>query len=235
MARPNLLLLHGALGSKVQFDPLITLITDAFSVHTLDFEGHGASPSKDRDFWAIPFAENVLVYLDQNDLGSVNIFGHSMGGHIGLYLARHHPERVKRVFTFGSKLDWTPAIAEKEAAFMDPEKMREKVPQFADTLKQRHRASGWRSVVEKTRHMMLRQGKENLMPDQELQQIQHPVRLSLGDRDEMVSIEETVRVYKLLPQGELQIFPATPHPLEKAPLSQLADAFLNFFYSDSQK
>ena len=38
----------------------------------------------------------------------------------------------------------------------------------------------------------------------------------LGDRDKMVSLDETVAVYKSLPNAEMCVLPNTPHPLEQA-------------------
>jgi hypothetical protein len=38
----------------------------------------------------------------------------------------------------------------------------------------------------------------------------------LGDRDKMVSLEETVTVSKQLPNASLAVLPQTSHPVEKA-------------------
>ena len=60
MSRPDLLLLHGVLGTSTQFKQLIPLLKDKYDVHTLDFEGHGSSPPQNRPFRSKHFAENVL-------------------------------------------------------------------------------------------------------------------------------------------------------------------------------
>lgn len=229
MSRPNLLLLHGALGSKSQFSSLIPLLEEAFQIHVLDFEGHGSSPLKNRGFRMDHFAENVLDYLNENSLHCVDIFGYSMGGHVGLYLAKKHPECVHRVFTLATKFLWTPELADHEAASLGVDDMLKKVPQFAKVLEERHAVSGWKNVLEKTKEMFLEQGKNNLLPLEEMGQIPHIVRIGIGDRDKMVSIEESVEAYRSLPRGELQIFPKTPHPLEKVPLSNLVHAMIDFF------
>ncbi|HEV8538157.1 MAG TPA: alpha/beta fold hydrolase [Bacteroidota bacterium] len=59
--------------------------------------------------------------------------------------------------------------------------------------------------------------------------INHRVRVCIGDRDTMVSIEETAEVYRTLVNGEMMIFPHTPHPFERAPQKALAESFLEFF------
>lgn len=229
MSRANLLLLHGALGSKSQFSSLIPLLEETFHIHTLDFEGHGSSPLRDRAFRDEHFAENVLDYLNENSIQSVSVFGYSMGGHVGLYLARKHPERIHRIFTLATKFLWTPENIDREASSLDAEKILKRVPHFAKVLQDRHTVSGWKNVLQKTREMFYELGESNSLPIEELRQIHHVVRIGVGDRDSMVNIEESVQVYRSLPQGELQIFPNTPHPLEKVPVSYLVSSMVGFF------
>ena len=232
MTRPHLLLLHGALGAGGQFSPLKLLLKDAFETHTLDFEGHGTSPLRGRPLRMAHYAENVLEYLDQNSILSTSIFGHSLGGHVGLLLAHLHPERVISVFTFGTKFNWTPEIAEKENRHLLPDKIMKKVPFFGQTLRERHVAAGWEVLLEKQREMQLHVACNNPLPDKDLQGISQRVRISIGDRDRMVTLEESIRIYRLLENGELQVFPQTSHPLERAPIEKLAEAIINFFHDD---
>lgn len=229
MSKPNLLLLHGALGSKSQFSSLIPLLEDTFPIHTLDFEGHGSSPLKDRPFRMDHFAENVLDYLNENSLSTVNIFGYSMGGHVGLYSAKIHPERINKIFTLGTKFFWTSELAEHEAASLEADTILKKVPHFARVLEERHAVSGWKNVLEKTKEMFLEQGRNNILGVEDMGEIPNVVRIGVGDRDKMVSIEESIDAYRSLPRGELQIFPKTPHPLEKVPLSNLVHSLVDFF------
>jgi len=229
VSRANLLLLHGALGSKSQFSSLISLLEETFHIHTLDFEGHGSSPLRDRAFRDEHFAENVLDYLNENSIQSVSVFGYSMGGHVGLYLARKHPERIHRIFTLATKFVWTPENIDREASSLDAEKILKKVPHFAKVLQDRHAVSGWKNVLQRTREMFYELRERNSLPIEELRQIHHVVRIGVGDRDSMVNIEESVQVYRSLPQGELQIFPNTPHPLEKVPVSYLVSSMVGFF------
>ncbi|RLB84543.1 MAG: alpha/beta hydrolase, partial [Deltaproteobacteria bacterium] len=134
MGTVDLLLLHGALGSMSQFSALIPFLEDKYRIHTLDFEGHGSSPPKDRLFSGEHFGENVLDYLDTNELEHVNVFGYSMGGHVALYLARKWPERIHSIFTLATKFLWTPEIAAHEITFLDPDTIQEKAPRFAMVL-----------------------------------------------------------------------------------------------------
>ena len=48
------------------------------------------------------------------------------------------------------------------------------------------------------------------------------VLLLLGDRDKMVTLDETVAVFKQLPVAQLGVLPATYHPIETVDIQQLA-------------
>ncbi len=229
MNHSSLFLLHGAMGASSQFYPLIPLLKDKYTVHTLDFEGHGISRVRSRPFRVEHFSENVVDYMNDHAIDSTYIFGHSMGGHVGLYLARFSPDRIKRVFTLGTKFLWTPEIAERENSLLDPDKIRKKVPKFAKELQERHVASGWETVLEKFKEFHICLGHSNPLKNEDIQKIEKKVRIGLGDRDKMVSIEETVELYRLLKDGEMQVLPGTPHPIEKVPIEILSNSIIDFF------
>jgi pimeloyl-ACP methyl ester carboxylesterase len=104
-----------------------------------------------------------------------------------------------------------------------------KVGHFARMLEEMHAASGWRNILQKTKEMMLTIVTESSPTIGEMDQIRQEVRVTVGDKDNLVSIEETVKAYRSLPKGQLQIFPKTPHPIEKVPLAHLAHSLVEFF------
>ena len=57
---------------------------------------------------------------------------------------------------------------------------------------------------------------------QDYTDIKTPSLLLLGDRDKMISTDETFAVYKQLPNAQLGILPATAHPIEKANIATLS-------------
>jgi hypothetical protein len=44
----------------------------------------------------------------------------------------------------------------------------------------------------------------------------------IGDGDKMVGRDETIATFQLLPNAQLAILPATPHPIEQADSSMIA-------------
>lgn len=223
----HLLLLHGAIGASAQLQPLAEALRGQYRVHMPDFPGHGAAAANGA--FSIPgFAQHVLRYMDDSGIAQADIFGYSMGGYVGMYLARHHALRVESVVTLATKYHWDPATAEKECAMLDADKIAAKLPAFADVLATRHTAHGWQQVLADTQALLRGLGAENALQPEDYPAIQQPTLLLLGDRDKMVTIEETLTVYRSLHHAQLGILPATPHPIEQVDVGMLAGCISRF-------
>ena len=225
----KLLLLHGALGCQTNFDALKAALSEHYEIFTLDFYGHGSEAFSTEPFKIEGFSKQVFNWLEENKLDAVSIFGYSMGGYVALHLAAKHPEKVKRIFTLATKFDWNEASAEKETKLLDPDKIEAKVPMFAAELAERHGAHLWKNVLRKTADMMRGLGQQKALSEADLSQIEIPVLVSVGDRDPMVSLEETVEVRKQLKNAALLVLPNTVHPLEKIPVARLVFECRQFF------
>ncbi len=208
------ILLHGALGSSQLWEPLIPLINSHWEVHTLDFSGHGGQSFNEKGFGIPVFAEEVVQYLDQKQLEKADIFGYSMGGYVGLYVAMHHKNRIGKITTMGTKFDWNPDAAEKESAFLKPEIMEQKIPDFVGVLKKRHHPNDWKSLVSNTATMINDLGQKPLLTKEDLSKIKNEVVIGWGEKDRMVSREESEMAASALPNGRVTILQNTPHPLE---------------------
>jgi pimeloyl-ACP methyl ester carboxylesterase len=224
-----ILLLHGALGTKAQLQPLNSLLRQ-YEVHTLNFSGHGdAGPAASA--LSIPLlAEETAAYLEDRGLPPLPIFGYSMGGYVAMYLARHYPGKVSRVITLGTKYHWDAATAARELKMLDAGVIEQKVPAFAAALQERHAPQDWKQVLAATATLMEGLGQAPALNVEDYAAIRIPCLVMLGDRDQMVSLQETLDVYQVLPQAQLAVLPNTPHPIEKADaalVSVLVQRFLN--------
>lgn len=224
----HLLLLHGAIGTKEQLQPLAEKLNNDFIIHTISFSGHGGEPMP--DIFSIElFANDVLTYLKQNNIEKINIFGYSMGGYVALYLAKYRPEKIQKVFTLATKFSWNPEISQKEIKMLDAEKIAEKIPAFAKMLEIRHAPHNWKVLLKKTADMILALGNDNTLTLQDLENIEIPVTVSVGDNDNMVTLGETKDVCQHLKNGQLIILPDTLHPIEKMDIGKLAEKIKLFF------
>lgn len=224
----QILLLHGAIGAKDQFTSLAALLQDRFAVHTLDFYGHGGQPIPDEPFSITLFSKQVLDYLDQHSIKRVHIFGYSLGGYVGMYIAKHYPERINQLITLATKFYWDEPVAAKEIPQLNAGLIEQKLPAFAEQLRQRHQPQDWKLVLEKTKELLLNLGKNNALHLSDYTDIQTRCLILLGDRDKMVSLEETESVYVHLPLAQFGILPGTAHPLEQVDMSLLSFMIFHF-------
>ena len=224
----HLLLLHGALGAAEQLQSLALSLSGKYTVHTLNFKGHGGETDIDT-FTVQAFADQVLHYLNEKSIEKVSIFGYSMGGYVALLLASHHPTRVNKIFTLATKFLWTPAIVSQEIKMLNADNILEKIPAFAQTLEKRHQPNDWKKLLQKTAAMMTQLGNEAPLKDVDLAHLELPVLIGIGDKDAMVTLEETIHAYRQLKNGNLLVLPKTQHPIEKADKERLANEINSFF------
>ncbi|HXS37968.1 MAG TPA: alpha/beta hydrolase [Flavipsychrobacter sp.] len=218
-----LLLLHGAIGASDQLLSLSEILAKDFKVYTLDFSGHGGK-GMPTNFSIETFAKDVLNFLEANNLNKVSIFGYSMGGYVGMYIAKHYPEKITKIITLATKFHWDEIIAAREIQMLNPEKIESKIPAFAQTLQQRHQPNDWKEILHKSSLMLESLGRNNILKREDYATIDIPALILLGDRDKMVSLEETVTIYKTLPNAQMGILPNTAHPIE-----QVDSDLLGFF------
>ncbi|MEO5776875.1 MAG: alpha/beta fold hydrolase [Flavobacterium sp.] len=223
----KLLLLHGALGSAENFIELTTFLKDDFEIYTFDFDGHGKSIS-DNPLTIPGFANQVLEFLDENKIEKIAVFGYSMGGYVGLYLAKNHPERIQKLFTLATKMQWTVEGSQKEASMLNPEIIKEKVPKFASALEKLH-GQNWERLLPKTAEMMLGLGKSPALNNEDFSTITTPTLIAVGDKDMMVSIEESMAAYRELLNGQFLVLPNTQHPIERVNSEELAHQIKKYF------
>lgn len=217
----HLLLLHGALGSAGQLTPLAEQLQQHYTVHRFNFFGHGGTALPGEPLSIPLFAAQIGDYLQQHGLQQVVLAGYSMGGYAAMYFARHHPQQARAVITLAAKYHWDPAVAAKEIKMLDAATIEQKVPAFAQQLAQRHAPADWKLLLQKTADMMQQLGAQHPLQPEDYAGISTPALLLLGDRDKMVSLDETLAVYRQLPNAQLGVLPATPHPIEQVDASLL--------------
>ncbi|MCY7421815.1 MAG: alpha/beta hydrolase [Chitinophagaceae bacterium] len=225
----TILLIHGALGSKEDLQLLLTSLGSTFAVYSINLYGHNGEPV-DQDFSIEGFGQQVLDWMREMNLETINIAGYSLGGYIALYLALSYPEKIEKIVTLGTKLYWDRSIAEKEAGKLDAQVIQERFPDYASQLITKHSAENWKTVLAKTAGLFLHIGQFNPMGFEKFSNISCPVLLILGDRDKSVSIVETTTAYKELPQGHLAVLPNTRHAINEADhelLAYLITSFIN--------
>lgn len=94
-----LLLLHGIGGHAEAYARNVVRLGERFRAMALDFLWHGLSSKPPYVHGEdIPeYAEQILDVLDAEGIEAAHVEGESLGGWVGLWLAIHHPTRIRRL------------------------------------------------------------------------------------------------------------------------------------------
>ncbi|MBE0505572.1 MAG: alpha/beta fold hydrolase [Marinospirillum sp.] len=91
-----LVVMHGLFGSADNWRGLARRWSDDFSVWSLDLRNHGRSFHCEGMNYTAQ-AEDLLYWMDSEDLDKVSLLGHSMGGKLAMEFALRYPSRVEKL------------------------------------------------------------------------------------------------------------------------------------------
>jgi len=229
MSRPSLLVVHGALGSAAQMQPLVEAFEASqrfASVRVIELPGHGRTPlDAGTSFSMDRFAE--VIADAAGDVRTTDgtppvVFGYSMGGYAALLLASRSPDTIAGLVTLGTMLRWSPEVAQQAARRLDPAVIAAKVPAFADTLSKRHaEAGGWELVMQRTAALLLGLGEAPPLTEAAFATVGCPIHLVVGEKDDSVTLADCEAAAALMPDARTTMLPGVPHPIEKVPLDAM--------------
>lgn len=100
-----LILLHGNGENCGYFKGQIDEFSKWHHVYALDTRGHGRTPRGSKPFTIRQFAEDLLGFMDEHEIGRAHLLGFSDGGNIAMIFALRHPERMNRLILNGANLN----------------------------------------------------------------------------------------------------------------------------------
>lgn len=91
------MVLHGLLGASGNWHTLSRSVFAAkFRVYAIDLRNHGRSPHADQ-FDYESMVEDVLGFMQDHQMESAHVLGHSMGGKVAMKLALRYPALVSKL------------------------------------------------------------------------------------------------------------------------------------------
>ncbi len=211
-----LLLLHGNSGSIESFMYQIPDLSKKYKVIAVDSRAQGKSTDSEKEISYALMASDMSELIDKLHLGSVYVVGWSDGGNIGLELAFAHPEKVKKLITFGANYTHENFMAPPDSLGMDANDPR--IVKTTSLLKKYKEGMDKLSPVVKKKLSDLMEKYPNLTVEQ-LKQIKVPVLVVVGDHD-IINHGQTMSMFSSLPHSQLFIVPGASHfaPAERPEL-----------------
>ncbi len=225
---PTLVFLHSSLETSKELMPLMELFsTKGFDVQSFNFSGHGLNSPIPSEFRIDLFARDLDSFLLTHSWKDVIIFGHGLGGYVALYhQANFESPVVKKIFTYGTKFNWSEKSVSKEILMLSPDFVLEKHPQVATVLKERH-GEGWRHLIRSTAHLLQNLEKLDGLTKEDVSDISIPVVLMLGDQDRVVTKEETALMNSWLRKGVTKVISHSKHEIERANLKEITETVIH--------
>jgi len=184
-----LILLHGNGESGAYFAHQVPHFAKSRKVYVVDTRGHGQSPRGTAPFTIDQFAEDLLCFMDRQQLMQADLLGFSDGGNIALTFALRYPHRVSRLILNGANL--FPAGVKAWA----------QLPILLG-----YQAASWGRGEKARAHaeMLGLMVKEPHIYPEELAELRMPVLVIVGSRD-MIKAAHSRLIADSLPEGRLVV------------------------------
>lgn len=214
-----LILLHGGSATLAMWRGLVPRLAQHFQVIAIDNRGHGKTDNPTGKMTYRLMADDVAAFIKVTGLVKPFLCGYSDGGQILLELGMNYPNLARALVIGGAYRELT---EERKQAFAAMAMPGPGLVDFATLLQHGggyveayRKAHGTPADPERWRTMFLQLSECWYEPMNhtrtDLQRIQEPVLLLIGDRDEFITVEENVAMYRDLAKGELVVIPNGTH------------------------
>ena len=92
----DLIVIHGLFGMSDNWNSLGKKFAKYCKVHLIDLRNHGRSPHSD-DFNYDVMCEDLLEYMEDNNIQKPILLGHSLGGKVAMKFAFTYPKKIEKL------------------------------------------------------------------------------------------------------------------------------------------
>jgi pimeloyl-ACP methyl ester carboxylesterase len=205
-----LILLHGNGGSIGSRAPFIDEFSKKYKVIAIDSRCHGKSDCPPQYLTYEQMSEDVYGLLKELKVDSAFVWGHSDGAILGLLLAIHHPEKVKKLLATGANL-------RPDTSALDPALLPLLDIMGSRSKNDSARSKQFRLVVDQPH-----------IPLTDLHKIKSSVLVMAGDRD-AIRNKHTLEIFENIPNALLCILPGTTHFVYEDRKTWFTEILYDFF------
>lgn len=226
---PPLLLIHGGGLTAKSWQGMAKEASRYFRVIMPDSRGHGLTNNPDRSFSYDLMAEDMAAFIKALKLEKPLVMGYSDGGMIVLKLTSRYPDLARAGVVGGAshRFGDTHYMKGMETFYgkgmplgkltdSDLDKMALETPGMVNFYQKMHHPEQkdyWRTFLKNIWPMWTTPSSVT----NELKEINIPILLLDGDRDEFFTVEEVAELYRRLPQAEMAIIPGSGHAIFQTP------------------
>jgi len=206
--RPVVLLHGGTSTIQTSFAEQIPVLARSHRVIAIEQMGHGHTGDvAGRELSYEGMTEDTAALLVQLGISNADVVGWSDGGQLALRLAFTHPELVRRVVASGVGLGATTPQMHQAMRALSADHwstpVRDEYARVSPDGPQH-----WPVLFDKVRTMWAKPSWG--FSEQDLGKIKATVLIVAGDGD-FTRVEETTRIYRMIPSARLAILPGTDH------------------------
>jgi pimeloyl-ACP methyl ester carboxylesterase len=216
-----LILLHGGLmNAKLNWEKQIPIFSEYFRVISPDTRGHRKSNNPSGEFSYRLISDDIGALIKALDLGRTLVCGFSDGGQTAFELGLRYPELVEAIASGGVVHELSENYEDEFKAYLGTTapgvidfNYIKKIDWYSEGVKflREIHSPGpdyWKSLMKSLSKVWLNPQE---YPGNRIQELNMPVLILIGDRDQINSVETSIKMFRLIANAELAVVPNTAH------------------------
>jgi pimeloyl-ACP methyl ester carboxylesterase len=245
---PALLLIHGIGSSLHTWKEYHELLSDSFTVVSLDIPGFGLTgPTPNQQYNFELYSRVFAGLLDHLKIEKAHVAGNSLGGILTWQFALLQPERILKIVLmdavgFNTKFSELADFGFRLAAHPNTKKLTYKVLPLTIVASSLKNAVYNPNLVTPQKinqyaELLLRKGNREAFSQiltqlivteedhtQKIRTIKHPTLIMWGEEDNLISVNDVQLFKRAIPHAQVVVYPKIGHlPMEENPEQSAAD------------
>jgi pimeloyl-ACP methyl ester carboxylesterase len=197
-----LIVIHGNGANIHSMGYQIEYFSKNYHVIAADSRAHGKTSVGNVPLTYDLMADDWAALLNTLHIDSAYVIGWSDGGILGLLLAIHHPEKVKKLAAMGANLQ-----PDSSAVYGWAVRLVANLDKQVDVkIANKDTTAPW-SLLKMYLNLL---GKQPHIPVSDLKKISAPSLILCGDKD-VITLEHTDEIFENIPHAQLCVFPGATH------------------------
>lgn len=208
-----LLLLHSGGMAGEEWQPQMATFAKRHRLIVPDLPGHGRSALEGERLTVDGMGKAVIALLDELDIEQTHVCGSSMGGAVALWLALNYPQRINRLIVYRITYRKNAGTHAQTQSMADPAYWQ----RFGlhKWLSKLHEPQGgceaWKEVIARVSQALDPQTSAHNHQLEDLQKIENPTLLVVGDRDPVAPLDDVLDMYRTIPSAGIWVMPFASH------------------------